>query len=136
MLDQTNKYENNAHFFLNPGEKLKMKSSEVPDLPGVYYVFRLAGGGIDLVYIGSSGAANQKDTLKSHFLRGKLNNPENGMQIQQFFEEKMREEKADALDIYWFVTYDENHQDLPEDIEEILLQQYAEIYGTLPPWNK
>lgn len=136
MFDQTNKYSNQGHFFLNPGDNLKGKSSEVPDLPGVYYIMRLAGGGIDLVYIGSSGTVNQKGRFSNQLLRGRLNNKFDGMQRQHYFEKKMKEENIDALDIYWFVTYDENHQDLPGYVEGILMQRYFEIYGTLPPWNK
>lgn len=136
MFEQTNKYKNHGHFFLNPGESLKTNSSEVPDLPGVYYIMRLAGGGIDLVYIGSSGTVNQTGGFSSQLLRGKLNNKQGGMKRKQFFEDKMKEENIDALDIYWFVTFDENHQDLPGYVEGILVQRYFEIYGTLPPWNK
>ncbi|MEX0649001.1 MAG: hypothetical protein WEA56_01475 [Balneolaceae bacterium] len=136
MFDQTNKYPNQGHFFFNPGDNLQNKSSEVPDLPGVHYIMRLAGGSIDLVYIGSSGTVNQKGTLSNQSLREELNNKQEGIKRQQFFEKKIEAEKIDGLDIYWFVTFDENHQDLPGYVEGVLVQRYFEVYGTLPPWNK
>lgn len=136
MFDQTNKYTNHGHFFLSPGDNLQEKSSEVPDLPGVYYIIRLAGGGIDLVYIGSSGTVNQNGTFSNQPLRGELIDKQDGMKRQQYFDQKMKQEDIEALDIYWFVTFDENHQDLPGYVEGVLMQRYFEIYGNLPPWNK
>ncbi len=136
MFDQTNKYKNHGHFFFNPGDNLREKSSEVPGLPGVYYIMRLAHGNIDLVYIGSSGTINQKGRFSNQLLRGRLNNEHDGMKRQNYFEQKMKQEGIDALDIYWFVTFDENNQDLPGYVEGILMQRYFEMYGTLPPWNK
>lgn len=136
MFDQTNKYANHGHFFLNPGDSLREKSSDVPNLPGVYYIMKLADGHIYLVYIGSSGTLYQNGAFSSQLLRGRLNNKQGGMKRQQFLEKKIKEEKIDALDIYWFVTFDENHQDLPGYVEGKLVQRYFEIYGELPPWNK
>ncbi len=37
---------------------------------------------------------------------------------------KNDEENIDALDIYWFVTYDEDHKDLPGFVEAILMQHF------------
>ncbi len=136
MFEQTDKYLNQGHFFFNPGDNLKKASADVPDLPGVYYIMRLARGGIDLVYIGSSGTISQNGNFSSQLLRGRLNNKQEGLKRQQFFDKKMKQEGIDALDIYWFVTFDKNHQDLPGYVEGILMQRYFEIYGTLPPWNK
>lgn len=128
MFDETNKYKNKGHFFLNPGDDLSTVSSDVPDLPVVYYVMRLADGGVDMVYIGSSGSIDQKGRFSNLFL--------NEMKRQQFFEEKIFKEKIDALDIYWFVTFDEQHHDLPGYVEGKLMQRYFDLYGTLPSWNK
>ena len=49
---------------------------------------------------------------------------------------QMKLEDVEALDIYWYVTYDGVNEDFPEDVERELLQQYINLYGTLPSWNK
>ena len=136
MFDELNKYKNHGHFFLSPGENLREKSAGVPDLPGVYYIFKLARGKIELVYIGSSGTMQQEGNFKKQFLYGRLNNKQDGLKRQQFFNQKMKEEDIDALDIYWFVTFDENHQDLPGYVEGLLMQRFYTTYGELPAWNK
>ncbi len=53
-----------------------------------------------------------------------------------FFDQKINAETIDALDIYWFVTMDENHQDLPAYVEALLMQRFFEVHGRLPLWNK
>jgi hypothetical protein len=58
------------------------------------------------------------------------------MKRQDYFNQKIENEQIDALDIYWFVTMDEDNNDLPGYIEGLLMQQYFKIYGKLPEWNK
>ena len=111
-------------------------SQDVPNLPGVYYILRLARSRIDLVYIGKSGTFNQKGTFKDQLLKGRINNKQNGTPRQIFFDNKMISENIDSLDIYWFVTVDEHNNDLPSYVEGLLMQRYFKIYGVLPVWNK
>jgi hypothetical protein len=136
MFDETEKYKNCGHFFLNKGEKLAIQSKDVPQLAGVYYIYRLAKGRVDLVYIGKSGTVQQNGTFKNQTLKERINNKQDGVKRQVFFDEKMESEHIDALDIYWFVTMNENNKDLPSYVEGLLMQHYFDIYGRLPPWNK
>lgn len=48
----------------------------------------------------------------------------------------MLQKEIDALDIYWFVTFDKDNQHLPSYVEALLLQKHFDIYGCLPQWNK
>ncbi len=73
--------------------------------------------------------------FKDQLLNKRLNNKQDGISRQNFFEQKIAEEGSDALDIYWYVTFDEENQDIPSYVEGILLQRYFEIYGRLPEWN-
>jgi hypothetical protein len=136
MFDELKKYKNNGHFFFSPGQNLKEVSKNVPDLPGVYYIMRLSRGKIDLVYIGKSGTMVQKGDFKSQLLRGRINNEQEGLRRQDYFEQKCKQENIEALDIYWFVTFDKVNQDLPGYIEGILIQRFFEVHGCLPLWNK
>ncbi len=136
MFDELIKYTTNGHFFYKKGDRLLEASREVPEKPGVYYILRLARGKVDLVYIGKAGTVAQNGRFKNQQLKGRINNKQNGMPRQQFFDQKMQDENIDGLDIYWFVTKDDNHNDLPGYVEGLLIQRHFEIHGQLPPWNK
>ena len=136
MFDELEKYKNKGHFFFQKGSMLKEVSKDVPNLPGIYYIYRLCRGKIDLVYIGKSGTMLSNGKFKDQLLNKRLNNKQDGILRQKFFEQKLMEEVSDALDIYCYVTFDEENQDIPSYVEGLLLQHYFEIYGRLPEWNK
>jgi hypothetical protein len=136
MFDETKKYKNHGHFFFKNGDKLADVSKDVPNLPGVYYILRLAKGKIDLVYIGKSGSITQNGQFKTQLLKGRINNKQDGSKRQEFFDNKMAVENIDGLDIYWFVTIDKSNNDLPGYTEGLLMQRYYEVNGKLPEWNK
>jgi hypothetical protein len=136
MFAEIKKYENNSHFFFSKGQKLAEVSKKVPQLPGVYYIIKLAKGKIELVYIGKSGTISQSGKFKDQLLRGRLNNKQDGIKRQQFFDAKCEQEEIDALDIYWFVTFDSKHQDIPATVEGQLMQRFFDVHGRLPRWNR
>ena len=136
MFDETKKYKNNGHFFLKKGDNLKQISKSVPDLPGVYYIVRLSRGRIELVYIDKSGTIQQNGQFKDQGLQRRLNSKQEGIERQVFFESRFLKENIDALDIYWFVTFDTKSNDLPGFVEGLLIQRFFEINGRLPLWNK
>ena len=135
MFDELRNYKNNGHFFFKNGDSLREVSKDVPDLPGVYYIIRLAGGRVELVYIGKSGSIEQDGQFKKQGLRGGLNNKQNDLHRQDYFEKKFREENIDGLDIYWFVTFDKSNKDLPVYVEGLIMQIFFERHGSLPAWN-
>ena len=136
MFDELNKYKNQGHFFFSPGNNLNEASAEVPNLPGIYVIYRLARGRVELVYIGKSGTLEQNGDFKKQLLQSRLNNKQEGISRQQFFELKIKEQNIDALDIYWYVTFDDKHQDLPAYVEGLILQKFFDVHGRLPEWNK
>jgi hypothetical protein len=136
MFDKLDKYKNKGHFFFQKGDALREVSKGIPNLPGVYCIYCLCGGKVDLVYIGKSGTMLSNGKFKDQLLNKRLNNKQDGMYRQQFFEQKLVEDGNDALDIYWYVTFDKDNQDIPSYVEGILLQRYFEIHRRLPEWNK
>lgn len=136
MFAETKKYKHNGHFFFKGGNRLSEVSKGVPDKPGVYYILKLANGKVELVYIGKSGTMQQHGEFRDQLLRARINNKQEGMKRQEFFDIKMKEEGIEALDVYWFVTFDEKHTDLPGYVEGLLMQRYFEVHGKLPPWNR
>ena len=136
MFDEVRKYKNNGHFFLRRGGLLAEESKDVPELPGVYFIMRLARGHVELVYIGKSGTIKQDMTFKNQLLKSSINGKQEGIKSQDFFDNKMTRENIDALDIYWFVTMDKSNNHLPGYMEGLLMQRFYELYGRLPEWNK
>lgn len=136
MFSETEIYTNNGHFFFKKGDNLSICSKGVPNAPGVYYILKLARGKVELVYIGRSGTMLCDGSFKDQLLRRRINNTYKGVRRQAYLERKIEEENIDALDIYWFVTMDQDNQDLPGFVEGLLIQRYYDVYGVLPPWNK
>lgn len=135
MFDELDIYKDNGHFFFERGKTLS-EVCNAPDKPGVYYIIMLRKGKVQLVYIGASGTINQRGEFSTQLLYGRINNKQNGVKRQQFFEEVMLQNEIDALDIYWFVTFDKNQRHLPAYVEAVLLQKHFDMYGCLPEWNK
>lgn len=134
MFDETRKYKDQGHFFFYSGSNLKEVSEKVPEKPGVFYVVRLAKGKITLVYIGKSESIPQNG-LKPKLLNSSVNSNQLDISREEYFQQKIVAEQIDALDIYWFVTMDKNHNDLPTFVEGLLLQQFFDWNGRLPEWN-
>jgi len=112
--------------------KLSEVSKDVPEVLGVYVIYKLEKGKIKLVYIGKSGTMEQNGKFKAQLLRKRLNNKQDGVARQKYFEEKIEKDNIDALDIYWYVTFDEKNQDIPAFVEAQLLQLHYNMYGELP----
>lgn len=129
MFDETEKYKKQDHFFWSADEKLSSVTTQVPDEPGVFFIYRLAHGRVELVYIGNSKVL-QGPELRATGLRDEIN------QLENIFKPRLKKEGIEALDIYWHVTLDENHNDLPGYVGGLLMQRHFEVHGELPGWNE
>jgi hypothetical protein len=139
MFDELKKYKLNDHFFFSPTDALKEVCNAPIDKNGVYIIYELKNGRVDLVYIGSSGKKLSDGSIKTR-LGGIQDRIVNGHQFgkiprKKSWPVKMLMENIEALDIYWWITYDNKSKDCPLTIESILLHNYLEIYGRLPKWN-
>jgi hypothetical protein len=138
MFDQLLKYKNKGNFLFKPSDNLASVCNAPKDYSGLYVIYALEKGRINLIYIGISGRKGEdgkiihrKDGLRGRFLTGKTN----GILRKTYWPQIMLKENIDALDIHWYVTYDGNVKDFPRDLEVELLKQYQSIYGCLPRWN-
>ncbi len=59
MFDELNKYKHNDHFFFKPTDSLTEVCNAPTDKSGVYIVYALKNGKIELIYIGKSGKIKQ-----------------------------------------------------------------------------
>jgi hypothetical protein len=140
MFQELDKYLLKDHFFFTPTDLLKEVCNAPSNGNGVYLVYELKNGKVDLVYIGSSGKKLTDGTIKTR-IEGIKDRIINGHQFgkiprRKSWPIKMLAENIDALDIYWWITHDNNFKDRPMQVEDILLANYIDIYGRLPRWNK
>jgi hypothetical protein len=124
MFDELNKYKENDHFFLKFKNDLRVVCN-APSKNGVFLIYSLNKGRIELVYIGCTGITSELQGLKDHIISR-----------EKFLKSKVKSEGADALDIYWYVTNTAKNIDNPKEIELKIFQRYVDIYGTVPRWNK
>lgn len=137
MFKELNKYKQQGHFFFKPTDNLADVCNAPKEASGIYLIYALEKGKVNLIYIGISGREvngvfkHRKDGLRGRFLTGKTK----GLLRKIYWPQKMKEEGIDALDVYWYVTYSSQNQDLPRDVEVDLLLKYRDVFGELPRWN-
>jgi len=139
LFDEDSRYKINNHFFFSNEDDLAKVCNAPKDGSGVYIIYALARGKIELVYIGSSGKMQHDGRMKSR-KGGLYDRIVNGKQFGEArkiaWAKKLEKENIDALDIYWYETYNRHDQDIPAYAEGKLLQEYFDMYGRLPTWNK
>ena len=142
MFDELKKYKTQNHFFYKATDNLKDVCNAPVDKSGVYLIYALAKGKVELIYIGRSGK-KQKDGkifIRKAGLGGIKDRLVNGHQFGKIPRHKswanqMRIENIDALDIYWHITHDQKNNDCPREIESYLLDKHLQVFGRLPRWN-
>lgn len=141
MFDELLKYKHSDHFFFKQTDNLNQVCNAPTDKSGVYIIYALKGGQIELVYIGRSGEVKADETLfiRKAGIGGLKDRLVNGKQFGEprriSWKTIMNYENIEALDIYWYATHNETFIDCPKIIENNLLKKHLEIYGQLPRWN-
>jgi len=141
MFDELNKYKSTNHFFFRPTDNLGQVCNAPTDKSGVYLIYALKGGQIELIYIGRSGEVKSDGKLfiRKAGLGGLKDRLVNGKQFgeprRNSWRTKTIEEKIEVLDVYWYVTHSDSFTDCPRILENKLLHRHQEIFGQLPRWN-
>ena len=142
MFDELKKYDLHGHFFLRPQDSLREVCNAPSDKSGIYIVYALKKGKIELIYIGRSGkiGADNLMFIRKAGLGGIKDRIVNGHQFGKIprhtsWINQIKIEGIEALDIYWYVTHNEKYSDCPRVLENRLLQKHLNIYGQLPKWN-
>ncbi len=140
MFSELKKYKNNGHFFFTSDKELKDVCNVPENSSGIYLVYELKNGNVELVYVGSSGKVQNDGRIK-HRSGGMFDRIVNGFQFgkiprRKSWKQKLIEENIDALDIYWYETVNTEIFDIPCFVEALILQKYLDVYGRLPKWNK
>ncbi len=141
MFDELNKYDYNDHFFFSPSDNLGQVCNAPTDKSGLYIIYALKNGRVELIYIGRSGEVKSDGSLfiRKAGLGGLKDRLVNGKQFgsprRNSWKGQMLTEKIEALDIYWYVTHNDKFIDCPRILENKQLQKHYNIYGRLPRWN-
>ncbi len=141
MFDELSHYTNTDHFFFKPTDSLGKVCNAPTDKSGVYLIYALQRGRIELVYIGRSGEVKPDGSLfiRRAGLGGIKDRLVNGKQFgaarRNSWKQQMNIEGIEALDIYWYVTHNDDYVDCPKVLENKLISKYIAIYGHLPIWN-
>lgn len=142
MFDELSKY-NGGHFFFKSTSKLSAVCNAPSDKSGIYLVYGLSKGRIELIYIGRSGkrGSNGLISIRKAGLGGIKDRIVNGHQFGKIprktsWPSQLLIEDIEALDVYWYITHDDGNDDCPDVIESLLLKKHLGIFGRLPRWNK
>lgn len=144
MFDILEKYKAQGHFFLTPEQELETACNAPTDKSGVYIIYALKKGRVELIYIGHSGKLEKDGTLsvRKEGLGGLkdeiVNSPQFGKTPAHIaWKKQMIRENIEALNIYWYVvTQETKSTDCPEVLKRTLLKQHQDIFGAFPKWNK
>lgn len=140
MFDILSKYKTQQHFFLTPQQELTAVCNAPADKGGVFVIYALKKGRVELIYIGHVGKVEKDGTfsLKKGGLKDEIIN---GQQFGKTpahiaWKKQMIRENIEALNIYWYATHDTGYTDCPEVLKKTLLRQHQDIFGAAPKWNK
>jgi hypothetical protein len=105
-----------------------------------------AGSGVFVVYadkelimVGSTGTVQNDGTLKSKN-GGLYDKIVNGHQFAKTgrkysWPAQMKKESIDALEVFWFETFNNDAKSIPTSVEGQVLQNFLDENGKLPRWN-
>lgn len=142
MFDELSKYKQ-GNFFFQATDSLVEVCNVASHNYGLYLVYALKKGRVELVYINKSGPPEKSKELKPNpdIVDDLRENLLNGFQFGEIERKnswpvQMMIEDIEALHIHWYVTYDHKNKDLPATMKSKILQIYQGIYGQLPRWNQ
>jgi hypothetical protein len=141
MFDDLTKYKQTDHFFFSPNDDLGQVCNAPTDKSGVYLIYALKNGHNELIYIGRSGKIRPDGTLfirKTGFggLKDRLvNGKQFGEPRRHSWKAQLLLEKIETIDVYWYVTHNDDFMDCPKILENELIVKYVNMYGRLPRWN-
>ncbi|WP_432712594.1 hypothetical protein [Pedobacter sp.] len=141
MFDELEKYDNNGNFFFQATDSLEKVCTAPTNKYGVFLVYALQKGKVELIYIGKTGLDVGKRKAAEPIIKDGLK--ENLVDGLHFDETKrkycwpvqMLIEDIEVLHIHWYVTWDGQCKDRPRTMKMKLLKIYKNIFGVFPRWN-
>lgn len=142
MLNILKNYSDNGSFILNLNENLKSNCNAPKDKCGVYLIYNITNKK-ELIYIGCTGHITNKGEISIRKtggggIYGRIVNGHQFGKLKRWesIPKQMLEEKIIKLEFEWYSTFNETIKHSPIYTESTLLQNYYELNGKLPKWNK
>ena len=144
MFERLCKYQSRGHFTFMARQSLQVQCNAPTNRGGVYLIYREVESAEALLYIGSSGQRGPDGSIKvrKSGLGGMKDRIVNGyhpkfgkIKRKTAFPRQMRKEGISQLEVFWWVTFSDLHQDFPTDVEGELMSEYRECFGKEPPWH-
>ena len=139
MFSEIEQYENNGHFFFDGETHIKDVCNAPKSGVGIYLVYALKNGKIELIYVGSIGKITKEGFIKTR-KEGMYDKIVKGVQFGEIrnkaWKKQLFIEDIEALDVYWYETFNKKHIDIPTVVAGNIIQQFFNIYGKLPKWNE
>jgi hypothetical protein len=130
----------------NPTKLLRRQTKNVPNLPGLYFVFSekkshdsikshlyfsLEGIDVELLYFGKAGGVTSNGKVLKQNLFGRINNVVNGdIPRAKYWNAEMIENNESKFFVYYFIT------DIPFDTEKEIYRFFDNSNLTYPRMNK
>jgi hypothetical protein len=142
ILQEVIQYKDHGHFVFTPNDSLGKCCNAPTNKNGVYIVFALSQGRSEIIYIGLSGEMQNDGTLKTRGgnyggMKERIVNGDhyNRVQRKKAWLEEMENENFESLEVYWWVTFDDEINHIPAYVEALLIQRYYDDFKKLPRWN-
>lgn len=138
------KYNNNGEFTFHYDDNFNKVCNAPKNYGGVYIVSSVSHNSEQVIYIGASGKMQEDGTFKVRTggMRYRIVNGTTTdvsgkiIKRKKLWKENMTNQHIPKIRIRWWVTFDEQNQDISTCVEGRLIQEYYNKYGKLPDWNK
>jgi len=135
MYKELEKFTVKGNFTFTQEDNLEAVCNSSETGSGVFVVYAAK----ELIMVGSTGTVQNDGTLKSK--NGGLHDKiVNGHQFAKTgrkysWPAQMKKESIDALEVFWFETFNDTAKAIPTSVEGQVLQNFLDENGKLPRWN-
>jgi len=144
LLDIVSKYNQKDEYSYRIGDNFNKVCNAPKQDGGVYIVSSISDNRENVIYIGASGKMLQNGTFKvrdggmRYRLINGTANDDHGVVVKRkkLWNKNMEKMKITEIKIRWWITFDEQNQNISTCVEGRLIQAFYDIYGKLPEWNK
>ncbi len=139
MYKELENFKVKGNFTYTQNDSLEEVCTASENGSGVFVVYAIAGADKELIMVGSTGTVQNDGTLKSK--NGGLHDKiVNGHQFAKTgrkysWPAQMKSENIDALEVFWYETFNNDIKMIPTSIEGKILQNFLDENGRLPRWN-
>jgi hypothetical protein len=139
MYKEVSKFKNSGSFQFSSSDDLEVVCNAPMNSSGVFLVYAMQEENRELIMVGSTGTVQNDGTLKVKSV-GLYDKIVNGHQFAKTarkysWKTQLQLEKIEAVEVFWYETYNEKTKVIPTFVEGQILQLFLKENGKLPRWN-